>query len=77
VYYFDIPLSKSSQEPSIRALDKMTMLQWCAQDGYSATTLNYIDYCCRDDFGLGIKEVSAWAGIHYFAARKQTRPRWK
>jgi hypothetical protein len=25
---------------------------------YSATTLNYIDYCCRDDFGLGIKEVS-------------------
>jgi hypothetical protein len=55
----------------------MTMLQWCAQDGYTAQPLlNYIDYCCRDDFGLGIKEVSAWAGIHYFAARK-TRLRWK
>ncbi|MFV8353260.1 NAD(P)-binding protein [Flavobacterium sp. XS2P14] len=72
VYYFDIPLAKSSQEPSIRALDKMTMMQWCTQEGYTAQPLlNYIDYCCRDDFGLGIKEVSAWAGIHYFAARKQ------
>jgi hypothetical protein len=54
----------------------MTMLQWCAQDGYTAQLLNYIDYCCRDDFGLGIKEVSAWAGIHYFAARKHGS-RWK
>ena len=72
VYYFDIPLAKSSQEPSIRALDKMKMMQWCTQEGYTAQPLlNYIDYCCRDDFGLGIKEVSAWAGIHYFAARKQ------
>ncbi|WP_144891228.1 flavin monoamine oxidase family protein [Flavobacterium tiangeerense] len=72
VYYFDIPLSKSSQEPSIRALDKLTMQQWITQEGYTAQPLlNYIDYCCRDDFGLGIKEVSAWAGIHYFAARKQ------
>ncbi|MFV8357623.1 NAD(P)-binding protein [Flavobacterium sp. XS1P32] len=72
VYYFDIPLAKSSQEPSIRALDKMTMMQWFTQEGYTAQPLlNYIDYCCRDDFGLGIKEVSAWAGIHYFAARKQ------
>nr|WP_309756664.1 NAD(P)-binding protein [Flavobacterium sp.] len=72
VYYFDIPLAKSSQNPIMRALDKMTMLQWCAQYGYTAQPLlNYIDYCCRDDFGLGIKEVSAWAGIHYFAARKK------
>jgi hypothetical protein len=39
--------------------------------GIAQPLLNYIDYCCRDDFGLGIKEVSAWAGIHYFAARKQ------
>ncbi|MFV8332066.1 NAD(P)-binding protein [Flavobacterium sp. GSP14] len=72
VYYFDIPLAKSSQEPSIRAIDKITMMQWCTQEGYTAQPLlNYIDYCCKDDFGLGIKEVSAWAGIHYFAARKQ------
>jgi glycine/D-amino acid oxidase-like deaminating enzyme len=29
----------------------------------------YLDYCCRDDYGAGIEVVSAWAGIHYFAAR--------
>ncbi len=29
----------------------------------------YLDYCCRDDYGAGIDVVSAWAGIHYFAAR--------
>ena len=27
-------------------------------------------FSCRDDYGLGIDYVSAWAGIHYFAGRK-------
>jgi Flavin containing amine oxidoreductase len=29
----------------------------------------YLDYCCRDDYGAGVAQVSAWAGIHYFASR--------
>ena len=29
-----------------------------------------LDYSCRDDYGLRIDYVSAWAGIHYFAGRK-------
>jgi hypothetical protein len=29
----------------------------------------YIDYCCRDDFGLNSPFISAWAGLHYFASR--------
>jgi protoporphyrinogen oxidase len=29
----------------------------------------YLNYCCRDDYGAGIETVSAFAGIHYFAAR--------
>jgi monoamine oxidase len=29
----------------------------------------YLDYCCRDDYGAGIDSVSAFAGLHYFAAR--------
>ena len=29
----------------------------------------YLDYCCRDDYGAGMAQVSAWAGIHYFASR--------
>ncbi|HEY1393507.1 MAG TPA: hypothetical protein VFV25_09015, partial [Methylibium sp.] len=31
--------------------------------------LGYLDYCCRDDYGAGLAQVSAWAGLHYFASR--------
>ncbi|MES2812625.1 MAG: NAD(P)-binding protein [Bacteroidota bacterium] len=71
-YFFDIPLSLSSIEATIRAFDAITMQQWFEEEGFNSKPLfDYIDYCCRDDFGLGISYVSAWAGIHYFAARKQ------
>jgi hypothetical protein len=71
-YFFDIPLALSSNEKTIRAFDTITMQQWFdAQEFNSKPLFDYIDYCCRDDFGLGIEYVSAWAGIHYFAARKQ------
>lgn len=71
-YFFDIPLSLSSSEATIQAFDTITMQQWCEEEGFNSKPLfDYIDYCCRDDFGLGISHVSAWAGIHYFAARKQ------
>ncbi|MBK9965962.1 MAG: hypothetical protein IPP07_14070 [Holophagales bacterium] len=29
----------------------------------------FVEYGCRDDFGSSLGETSAWAGIHYFAAR--------
>jgi len=29
----------------------------------------YINYACRDDFGTSFTNVSAWAGLHYFASR--------
>lgn len=71
-YLFDIPLALSSNEESIRTFDTITMQQWFEEEGFHSKPLfEYIDYCCRDDFGLGIRYVSAWAGIHYFAARKQ------
>ncbi|MCG2610074.1 NAD(P)-binding protein [Flavobacterium sp. SM15] len=70
-YYFDIPLSLSSDKNEIRALDNSTMRQWLQEQNLtSQPLLDYVDYCCRDDFGLGIASVSAWAGIHYFAGRK-------
>jgi hypothetical protein len=71
-YYFTIPISQSSQLPGVVEIDKMTMKQWFDLNEFSSKPLyDYIDYCCRDDFGLGIEYVSAWAGIHYFAGRKQ------
>ena len=67
---FAIPISLSSQAPQWRALDRQTFAQWLAEQGYqSPSLLWYLDYCCRDDYGQGIDQVSAYAGLHYFTAR--------
>lgn len=71
-YLFDIPIYLSSTHEETRNLDKVTMKEWFRKNKFTSEPLyNYIDYCCKDDFGLGIEFVSAWAGIHYFAGRKQ------
>jgi len=67
---FAIPVDLSSNDPSIRALDRITMSDYLAQQGWTAEPLRwYVNYCCRDDYGAGSDQVSAWAGIHYFASR--------
>jgi hypothetical protein len=46
------------------------MAQYLEQKGWLSDNLRwYVDYCCRDDYGADATRVSAWAGIHYFAAR--------
>ena len=68
---FTIPLERSSKDQQYRQLDNKTMSEFLnEQDFKSEYLLWYVDYCCRDDYGAGIKDVSAWAGIHYFAARE-------
>lgn len=67
---FAIPVDSSSGEERFRALDRLSMAAWMAGRGYdSQPLLWYVDYCCRDDFGAHAADTSAWAGIHYFAAR--------
>lgn len=67
---FAIPVDRSSQDPMLLDLDRITMARWMDREGFQAAPLRrYVNYCCRDDFGAGIDRVSAWAGIHYFAAR--------
>ena len=67
---FAIPVDRSSADEAFRALDRLSMAGWMAQQGYDAAPLGwYVDYCCRDDFGAHAADISAWAGIHYFAAR--------
>jgi len=71
MYFFDIPLSSISTDAEHRQLDTLTMAQWLTDKGFTSEELReYVNYCCRDDFGLSIEGVSAWAGIHYFAGRK-------
>lgn len=67
---FALPMELSSQAPDLLALDQQNMRDWLLAQGFDSPHLHwYIDYACRDDYGTGSAEVSAWAGIHYFACR--------
>jgi len=70
---FAIPVHQSSTDATLRLLDNITMKEWLNQQGWNSPALHeYVNYCCRDDFGTPHSLVSAWAGIHYFACRKGT-----
>jgi hypothetical protein len=67
---FAIPMELSSRAPDLQALDAMTIRDWLLKQGLDSPHLHwYVDYACRDDYGTRAAEVSAWAGIHYFACR--------
>jgi phytoene dehydrogenase-like protein len=67
---FAIPVDASSADPAWRALDSLTFTQYLRSKGYTSQRLHwYLNYCCRDDYGTLASNVSAWAGLHYFAAR--------
>ncbi len=64
---FTVPMERGA-EPS--PLDRMSMADWMAREGFDAATLRwYIDYACRDDYGALARDTSAWAGVQYFASR--------
>jgi predicted NAD/FAD-binding protein len=67
---FAIPVAFDPAARSHPQLDAPTFASWLTREGFTDPLLRgYLDYCCRDDYGAGIGTVSAWAGIHYFAAR--------
>jgi protoporphyrinogen oxidase len=70
---FDVPRVRCSDGPEPRALDRRSMADYLAEKGWSSPRLRwYAEYACRDDFGATLEQTSAWAGIHYFAARLET-----
>lgn len=70
---FAIPLDLSSQDPRFTELDAISMADWLSKNNYTSKPLLwYINYCCKDDYGSTIDNVSAWAGLHYFAGRRGT-----
>ncbi len=67
---FTIPVAACSEDPRARRLDELTMAEWLAgHDLTSPLVRAAVDYACRDDFGADPSTVSAWYGLHYFAAR--------
>jgi protoporphyrinogen oxidase len=67
---FTIPTASAPWNTKAQALDQISFAQWLNTQGLKSEALQwYLDYCCRDDYGAGMNEVSAWAGLHYFASR--------
>ena len=67
---FSIPVVESSRDEKFLSLDAVTFADFLAGKGLDCEPLRwYVDYCCRDDYGTEAADVSAWAGIHYFASR--------
>lgn len=70
--HFRIPLRRRAP---LHALDGETFAAWLAARRFTDPQLRwYLDYCCRDDYGANADTVSAWAGLHYFAARHGFHP---
>jgi glycine/D-amino acid oxidase-like deaminating enzyme len=67
---FTIPTVPGTDGPA-PAEDSLSMAAWLDREGFDSPWLRWmVDYACRDDYGALSAEVSAWAGLLYFAARE-------
>ena len=67
---FDLPRARGSDHADVRALDRMSMAAYMDAHDWRSPRLRWlVEYGCRDDFGATLAQTSAWAGVHYFAAR--------
>ncbi len=67
---FAMPLRYSTSDVRVRRLDQISMAQYLREEGWHDDRLRWlVDYACRDDYGSTAAQVSAWAGIHYYACR--------
>lgn len=67
---FTLPVSACSDDAEVTALDRLSMSEWMDQRGLTSSRLRWwVDYACRDDYGMTIEQTSAWAGLFYFCSR--------
>jgi len=58
---------------ALDALDAQTADAWLRAQGFSSAALRWwVEYGLRDDYGASLPQASAWAAVHYFAAREAT-----
>jgi NAD(P)-binding Rossmann-like domain len=67
---FTLPVSACSNDVEVTALDRISMGQWLNERGFNSPRLRWwVDYACRDDYGMTLDQTSAWAGLFYFCSR--------
>lgn len=68
---FALPMEMSARDPDLLALDTLSFSAWLDTQGWHSPILRgHVRYACRDDYGTEPDQVSAWAGVHYFASRR-------
>ena len=68
---FAVPMALSSTDAAFTALDTLSFAAWLDAKGWHSPPLRgFVRYSMRDDYGTEPEHVSAWAGVHYFAARR-------
>jgi glycine/D-amino acid oxidase-like deaminating enzyme len=68
---FTVPMAYSSRDIDLVALDTLSFATWLDRQGWRSPVLRaHVRYAMRDDYGTEPDQVSAWAGVHYFAARR-------
>jgi hypothetical protein len=67
---FTLPVSACSDDAEVTGLDRLSMQGWMDQRGLTSPRLRWwVDYACRDDYGMTLEQTSAWAGLFYFCSR--------
>jgi hypothetical protein len=67
---FTLPVSACSDDAEVTALDRVSMGEWMNRRGFTSPRLRWwVNYACRDDYGMTLDQTSAWAGLFYFCAR--------
>ncbi len=67
---FTLPVSACSDDGFVTALDRLSMGEWMNQRGFVSPRLRWwVNYACRDDYGMTLEQTSAWAGLFYFCSR--------
>lgn len=70
---FSLPRTNASDDAEVKELDRLSMTEWMDKQGLDSAKLRWwVEYACRDDYGLLLHQTSAWAGVFYFASRKPT-----
>jgi glycine/D-amino acid oxidase-like deaminating enzyme len=67
---FTLPVSACSDDAEVTSLDRVSMSEWMGARGFDSARLRWwVDYACRDDYGMTLDHTSAWAGLFYFCSR--------
>ncbi|MBX3126946.1 MAG: FAD-dependent oxidoreductase [Polyangiaceae bacterium] len=67
---FALPSRRSSDAAEVVALDRLTASAYLDRlKIHSSWVRWYVEYACRDDYGLSLEQTSAWAMLFYFASR--------